>query len=291
MPGHSVSKYHAWMKNFVPFIQWPLAIFCDEQSLDMLKRLRGEKPAVYFVTDLEEFFVRKYRDVFRAQCDGTDWPYPTIYPEYAMVWNEKSHFLQRAIESNPFASDMFFWCDIGFFRSRSGKGIRLSERLEWPNLRVCRTAFRNKAAFFTRTPRAFRPPAHDRLLRYDLSPEVHWIGGGFFGGAVDAVLRCCETFYQCLEQRIELGYYAGSDELTLSDVYSLRSDIVRLITPKELAWGLRESSHDRECFHWYCLSGDKLPWQYICREIPFYLRNFDAPKRVLRRMMPRFSRR
>ena len=96
--------------------------------VDMLKELRGEKPAVYQVTSLEEFFVHKYRDVFRAQSSFvfpmrfSDARRGGTWSELSMVWNEKFHFLGRAPwKATLFHSDMFFWCDIGVFRSRNGK--------------------------------------------------------------------------------------------------------------------------------------------------------------------------
>lgn len=273
-PGHSVPKYHAWMKNFVPFIRWPLVIFCDEQSLDVLKQLRGERPAVYHVTSLEEFFVSKYQDAFRAQCANGQW----LFPEQATVWNEKMNFLRRTVESNPFHSDMFFWCDVGAFRSRNGREVfRLRERIEWPDFRVCRTMFRDKSAFFSRSSFACHPPRRPdeqlgELIRFDLAPEMYWPAGTFYGGGKEALLQCWETYYQCLEQRIESGYVVGIDELILSDLCATRPDVTRLITPKDLAWGLQHGSVDSNCFHWYCLSGDKFPWGYLFNEIPFYLR-------------------
>ena len=267
LAGHSVRQYHAWMKNFVPFVQWPLVIFCDEQSVDMLKELRGEKPAVYQVTSLEEFFVHKYRDVFRALSplcfDGRE-----DLAELSMVWNEKFHFLRRAVESNSFHSDMFFWCDIGAFRSRNGKEVfRLRERIEWPDFRVCRKMFRDKAAFFTRLS-----PARHAPRRPDAQPGLDFdVCGTFYGGGREALLKCRETYYQCLERRIELGYMVGIDEAILSDVCAMRPDITRLIMPKDLSGGLQHGSVASNCFHWYCLSGDKFPWRYFFHEIPFYL--------------------
>ncbi len=104
--GRSMRDYHAWMANLLPFIRWPLVIFCDEQSVDRLKCLRGSKPAVYCVTRLEEFSVYRYRDIIRAHCamrrSGRN-------PDVALVNNEKTSFVRRAIEIHAFGSEMFFW--------------------------------------------------------------------------------------------------------------------------------------------------------------------------------------
>ena len=64
--GRSPRDYSAWMAQLLPFIRWPMVIYCDAQSVEQVKRLRGGKPAVYCVTSLEEFAGYRYRDIIRA---------------------------------------------------------------------------------------------------------------------------------------------------------------------------------------------------------------------------------
>jgi len=131
----SSRDYDAWMENFLPCIRWPLVIFCDESSLERIKRLRGQKPAVYGVTSLEEFCVYPYRDILRVRCRNK---WPGVPVDYSIVVDENPNFLRRAIAMNPFGSEMFFWCDTGVFRPSRLSGakelFRLSERIEWPDL-------------------------------------------------------------------------------------------------------------------------------------------------------------
>ena len=38
------------------------------------------------------------------------------------VWNEKTEFLKRTVDTNPFHSDFFAWVDIGYFRTKRYNG-------------------------------------------------------------------------------------------------------------------------------------------------------------------------
>ena len=247
--GRSVRDYHKWMGNFLPFVRWPMVIFCDEQSLDTVKRLRGRKPAVYLVTDYEEFHVYQYRDIFRKCPPGSP-------IELKMVWYEKPNFLRRAIEMDSFASEMFFWTDIGSYRLDRDRAIfSLSERLEWPDLRVCRAAFQDKVGLFGVIDPHKSPP--ENLMR---------VWGGFFGGSVVPVLQFCNLYYQCFEERCLQGEPNCSDETLLRVVYNAQPDIARLLQIKDVGW-LRWCDFLKPFSHWYCLSGDRFPWKYFCDEI------------------------
>jgi hypothetical protein len=37
-------------------------------------------------------------------------------PELYAIWYEKKEFVKRTIETNPFSSDKFIWCDAGCLR-------------------------------------------------------------------------------------------------------------------------------------------------------------------------------
>ena len=177
--GRTPSDYHQWMANFLPVINWPLVVFCDAQSVDTIKRLRGDKPAVYHITRFEDFSVYRHRRILRAHI-AQRWPgFPA---DLSLVYHEKAHFVRRAIDENHFGSDMFFWSDIGMFRVPKRRAMfQPSARIEWPNRRVCR-AFGNQVAFFAATD----------AVRNRARP---WVLGTVWGGRAGApVLRRLLSF-------------------------------------------------------------------------------------------------
>ena len=257
---HAGNPYPGWIGNFLPFVQWPLVIFCDEQSLDMLKEMRGDKPAVWHVMRLEEFSVYKYWSLLKNLETDVG-----LAAEYGLVWHEKYNFLRRALSENPFDSEMFFWCDIGCFRFRRDlpswsvrrMQFRLFEDVEWPNLEVCRTLPQDKAI----------------VLRYRVSPG-HLILGHFFGGAMEPTRRWCDAYYQRLERRVEKGALVYSDECVMQSLYRRRPELVHVLSSDTGPWPrlvglfirLLRGRHASN-FKWYFLSGRRFPWKYLCRRI------------------------
>ena len=264
--GHKQTKYAGnpypgWIRNFLPFVQWPLVIFCDEQSLDMLKEMRGDKPAVWHVMRLEEFSVYKYWSLLKnLETDAG------LAAEYGLVWHEKHNFLRRALSENPFDSEMLFWCDIGCFRSRwdlpfwSGVRqiqFRLLEGVEWPNLRVCRALPQDKV-----------------ILVRCVYLGSSYFRGAFFGGAMGPTRRWCDAYYQRLEERAEKGAFICSEEWVMQSLFRRQPELAH-VPPHDigpyprlvglfigLLWGKYASN-----FKWYFLNGRRFPWKYLYRRI------------------------
>lgn len=239
-----------------------MVIFCDEQSVEMIKKARGDKPAVYHVTTLEEFSGYKYLEHLKARKRE-------IPAEIALLWHEKHHFLRQAMSENPFGSEMFFWCDVGFLRSRSKsrlKGIRyfqLSEDVEWPNLRVCR-----------------RLPQDRVLLVPDGGSRIGpvQIGGVFFGGALKPARRWCDAYSRFLDKTLQDGKVPYIDQIAMCLLYTRQPEIAHLLSV-DIAWrrrgvflsrllGMRPGGESSgSSFIWYLLSGERFPWKYFRRRL------------------------
>ncbi len=250
------NPYPVWIGNFLPFVRWPLVIFCDEQSLDMIREMRGDKPAVYHVMRLEEFFVYKYWNLLKNL--GTD---EGLTAEYGLVMHEKHNFLRRALSENPFDSEMFFWCDIGSFRFRGGvlfwSQFRLLESVEWPNLQVCRALPQDKV-----------------VLARQLYLGSPYFKGGFFGGAMEPTRRWCDAYYRHLEQRAEKGTLICSDEWVMQSLYRGSPELVHVLPHDIGPWPRLVGLFIRllrgkyaSNFKWYFLNGRRFPWKYLHRRI------------------------
>jgi len=84
--GFRENPYPRWIRNFLPLVRWPLVIFCDEQSVEMLKEARGGKPAVWHVTRPQEFYTYRYLDDLRR------------LPHFRDAWTPlRARFLSHAV--------------------------------------------------------------------------------------------------------------------------------------------------------------------------------------------------
>ena len=252
------NPYPGWIRHFLSCARWPLVIFCDEQSLDMLKEARGDKPAVWHVTSLEDFHVYKYWDELKSLETGHG-----LAAEYGLIWHEKCNFLRRTLSENPFGSKMVFWCDIGLFRYGrnlspvSRMQFHLYPDIEWPNSGVCLALPQDKVI----------------LLPYRSSGGFI-ILGGFFGGAVHPVRRWCDAYYERLDERVRKGTLIHSDECVMQSLYRRRPELAHALPPGLAPWPAVVSSlillikkNHASYFKWYFLGGKRLLWKYFCRRI------------------------
>jgi len=269
-PGRE-NPYPRWIRNFLPNAHWPLVIFCDEQSLDMLRDARGDKPAVYHVTRPEEFYSWRYLDdLKRLQFPAER---AESFIARSLVWHEKHHFLRQALSENPFGSEMLFWCDIGQFRHDPGgpwrgwwcgrTSFRLYEDIEWPNLEVCRAW------------------PQDKVILVNWC-SVH-ILAQFFGGAVAPASRWCDAYYRHLEKQKKNGIFHEQEEFTMVACWGRQPELAYLIpgyfVPFRRSWsrlGYKRYvlngerfpwKHLRLSFRWHFLNGGRFPWKYVCRRI------------------------
>jgi len=269
----SFRPYEEWMRNLLSYMRWPLVVFGEEQSLDEMRRMRGDKPAVYLAVSPEEFLVRKYRSVFQDQCPDRPDRSGSLDPDVSMVWNEKCNFARRAAVMNPFGSEMVFWCDIGSFRATASYNeqlFRLSRRVEWPNLQVCRALPQDKVAItvvnrpnpphgFSNSPGNGVPP--------DGGQPALAVGAGFWGGSREAVIRWGDAYYECLERRVREKRFILVEEHIMSEVCITRPELAHLIPRSAVSWGGAAGEASWTHYRWYYLNGGKFPLGYLCREV------------------------
>lgn len=136
------------MSKLLPFIKWPVAVFCEAELVGTINSLRGDKPTMIYVTPREDFLVWRHREILQAHNAQRQ---PGFAVDLSLIYHEKANFVRRAIIDNPYQSEMFLWCDMGLMRGSKDRWttnvLRLSERIEWPNLQACR-AFGDQVAFF-----------------------------------------------------------------------------------------------------------------------------------------------
>jgi len=270
--GFRENPYPGWIRNFLPYSRWPLVIFCDKQSLDMLREARGDKPAVWHVTRPQEFYVYKYLDDFKRIEFGAG-----TSLDLSLIWHEKHHFLRQAVSENPFASEMFFWCDIGLFRFRRNapllglflpRHVRLYEDVEWPDLGACRAL------------------PQDRVF-FQMAPGNQSVSEKVFGGAAEAVCRWCDAYYQRLEWRARKGTLTPHEGFVMMSVYRRRPELAHAL-PYNLSFPERlrhlpiELMTGRNTYHavWHLLKGGRFPWKYARRRFFPGLDKWRAPPPV-----------
>lgn len=189
-------QYIKWIENFMQ-IKSNVIIFTDTDLLEYRPKDLWDK--TYIVkTTFNNFLTKKYNWEKHYAMDHEK--YHNIY--LYMIWNEKSNFLKRAIDLNPFESEYFYWTDIGAFREKPIP--------EYPKRCVDKIILLNIMPFKQEELKE----GIDNRFQY-----VNRIGGGIFGGHKNNCLIWCEKYYQMLDLFFEKNIFAGKDQSIMAFVY------------------------------------------------------------------------
>lgn len=217
-------KYKEWMKNMLA-INNPMVIFCDEESEPIIRNMRisNKDFTVIIVTKYDEFYSYQYINHFyenyRIDTERNIGHNPFLY----MIWAEKTNFLKRAIELNPFQSDYFLWVDIGCFRKQN------TEYLNWPNPYKIANLDKSKILLLSVVPFTPAELSTTSLSNLPSFQFVNRIGATMFGGGIDALLNWHKLYYNMLEFFIMTNRFIGKDQSIMNSVYLLNRDMFHLV--------------------------------------------------------------
>jgi len=220
----SHDKYTDWMKNML-IIDNPMVIFCDEISKDLIHEFRKTKldKTIIIVTKITDFYTYKYYDNFVKHYDMDLEQRVGHTPFLYMIWNEKSHFLKRAIELDPFHTDYFIWVDIGCFR------IPNTDFLNWPNPSRIEEMKKDKILLLLVQPFTIDECGCSSLSDLPSFQTANRIGGTMFGGGKDILLAWHVKYYSMLEYFISINRFIGKDQSIMNCVFLLNRRMCDLI--------------------------------------------------------------
>lgn len=121
-------SFNNWFHHTLK-INCPYVFFADKETIEMIKKYRGDLPTHYIESKIEDFYTYRYRDkmvTHPVHC-------PSI--ELNLIWNEKIFFLQKAAKLNPFDSSYFMWVDAGICTYRDNP----PPKTPFPNLNKLNT--------------------------------------------------------------------------------------------------------------------------------------------------------
>jgi hypothetical protein len=220
----SHDTYTVWMRNML-CIDNPMVIFCDGASEQMIREMREGKmeKTKIIITSFNEFYsyryARNFLEHYKMDKEQRVGHNMFLY----MIWSEKSHFLKRAIELNPFSTEYFVWCDIGCFR------VPNTRYLNWPSPSTIASLDKKKVLLLSVqpfTPEELQCHNRDRLPLFQFTNRI---GGTIFGGGKDILLQWHDKYYEMLEHFISIGRFIGKDQSIMNSVYLLNRDMCNLV--------------------------------------------------------------
>jgi hypothetical protein len=184
-------------------LDFKTVIFTNKETYE---KVFSEYPSshrrIYRIVELEDFVVSNYdwNKDYKKDHEQRVGHSSELYK----IWAEKSFFLKRVIEDNPFDTDYFFWNDIGLFRFK----ILLGLLKEYPN-----TSKIEKGKVYMTIVKNFTDSEFKNLsVCDDRFRYTYRIAGGNFGGHVDAVKEFVELYSKTLEEFDRLDLFKGKDQ-------------------------------------------------------------------------------
>lgn len=228
-----LEKYQAWIKNFLK-LRKPMIIFTDDREL--IVKHRGDLPIKVIDFTFENFYVYKYLESWEKQhiLDHEKFRH-NIY--LYMIWNEKSNFIKKAIEINPFNSEYFYWTDIGAFRDSKTVNLfldypkKVTEKILLLNISNFQVNELNDLATKCNEPNNLNKPDETFISIDNRFQHVNRIGGGIFGGHKNYCFKWWKKYYAVLDIFFEKNIFAGKDQSIMAFTALLNPDIVEMVKP------------------------------------------------------------
>jgi hypothetical protein len=220
----SQNRYLEWIQHMLK-IDNPMVIFGDEQSFPLIKSFRQDKmdKTRFIQASFNEFYTARYYETFLKNYE-TDYEKrighnPLLY----MIWNEKSNFLKKAIDLNPFDTNYYLWVDMGCFRYPT------NDFLHYPNPARINEQDHSKVLLLQ-----VEDFTSQELEAKDLAALPNYIflnriSGTIFGGGKDILLEWHKTYYETLESFIGANRFIGKDQSIMNCVYLFHQDMCNLI--------------------------------------------------------------
>lgn len=124
--------YIEWMNNMLSMVNnYYLVVYTEENSLHLFEKYKSNEKIKIIVKPFENFYFYKYEKLWienhksNSTLSNVDW-------KVIMLWCEKMSFVNETIQEKYFETEMYGWCDIGYFRCRNDD-LKLYKLMEWPN--------------------------------------------------------------------------------------------------------------------------------------------------------------
>ena len=224
---YGISNYRNWIDNFLGNANCNIIIFTNIDSILMLQDYIT-KPNIYIIIkEITDFLTYKYSSYWKKDLLSSDNPLKgKISWEVNMLWNEKINFVKHAMDINRFNTEMYAWCDIGYFRCRPNVDINKEQIRKWPNMDIIKTLNKDKIYYnMANKLRSYTSIIYKMARtrnKFDL-PEVpiphdqYSISGGFFVIHKNKIDFWHNLYYNRLYKYLKYNYLVKDDQIILID--------------------------------------------------------------------------
>ena len=229
--------YINWMNNFISIVNnFNLVIYTDENSCYYIDTKENSKIKI-IIKPIEQFYNYKYKDLWIQNHKSNLLLKDAITWEVNMLWNEKIWFVNETIQKKYFESELYGWCDIGYFRNRI-KDLNTSQLSKWPcetNLKklniekIHYACINNNNLELNYLLKMVKNKNSKGLPEAPLPPKQQSVAGGFFILHKDKIDWWRETYDKKLQLYFENNYLIKDDQMIILDCIFSNLDKFNLI--------------------------------------------------------------
>ena len=181
--------YARWIENMLSNVkQYNLVVYTDSLGSRFIEKYLSNPRIKMVIKPFEEFYTYRYKESWIKNHEKNVLLKDRIDWKLNMLWAEKIHFVSETKKINPFNTEWFGWCDIGYFRGNS-RGINQEAMRRWPNPhkienldkdRVYYACVNNYNEYISKLIQLVRAKNSVGLPEHEIPANQVSIAGGFF---------------------------------------------------------------------------------------------------------------
>lgn len=228
--GRTIDEYLQWIKKTLQ-LNCKLYIVTEPKFRDFFEENRPKDYSMVIkVIDFKDSYYYKFYNIMKEILESPDYicsiKHPDrvecLMPEYNIIQYSKFHYLQMAIEENPFKSEYFLWADAGI--SRFFLDVDLS--CEYPGINGNKMLEQSKDKFIIQK--------RNDLYNYPIDDEFIWdsanlLCGTMFGGSALIVTKIAKLVEQVFIEKMLNKNNVNNEQLALALVWNSHKELFHLI--------------------------------------------------------------
>ena len=220
------SVYSYWIDNMLSNVNnYYLVLYTDMNTLKYFSKYTENKNIKIVVKPVESFYNYKYQhEWIKNHCLNTllngmiEW-------KVNMLWSEKISFVEETVKNKYFDTEMYGWCDVGYFRNRSCDTHTNSLQF-WPSndkietldkSKIYYALVNNDVSFIQHLKDLVNDKNEKGLLKQQLPCGQKSIAGGFFILHKEKIEWWKNTYDAKLKLYFDNNRIVKDDQIILAD--------------------------------------------------------------------------
>jgi len=243
---YSTDAYNEWIENFMQIPSYMIIFVENDFYASKIYNLRTnyKDKTKILILPFEKLKCYQYMDYWNKDYERDiekEFHNQNLY----ILWNEKTAFMKKAKELNPFNTNYYCWCDIGMVREKE----MLNYIKTFPSPKMLNIINDNSKVYllnidkFTDLEEKYINDACDAFKYTNRN------GSGVIVCHKDMVDTWYEIYYEMLNRFMEKDLFAGKDKSIINCIYCKYFKDLQLIIVNENFYKTKENYDKYKWFH------------------------------------------